>query len=132
MLEVKWVLEAVEKSKEQRCMTEPLIIHSNRSIQLWAADGVYLKGSLKTGKKPEEFEDKYGSYYSEAKTNEKNRERYEYRTIQSYSDPGGMQESHLYMGSVGRADQVRIMQIQDNCGNDIIPGLAEFFYVGEV
>lgn len=32
-LEVKWVLEAVEKAKEQRQVTEPLIIHSDRGIQ---------------------------------------------------------------------------------------------------
>lgn len=79
---------------------------------------------------PEEFQDKYGSCYSEAKTTEKNRERYEYRTVQSYSDPGGIQESRPYIASVGRAKQVRIMQIQDNCGNDITPGLAEFLEKG--
>lgn len=50
---------------------------------------------------PEEFQDKYGSHYSEAKTAEKNRERYEYRTIQSYSDPGGIQESRPYIASTG-------------------------------
>ena len=32
-LEVKWVLEAVGKAKEQRCVTEPLIIYSDRGIQ---------------------------------------------------------------------------------------------------
>ena len=32
-LEVKWVLETVEKAKEQRCVTKPLIIHSDRGIQ---------------------------------------------------------------------------------------------------
>lgn len=79
---------------------------------------------------PEEFQDKYGSYYSEARTTEKNRERYEYRTIQSYSDPGGIQERRPYIASVGRAKQVRIMQIQDDCGNDMTPCLAEFLEKG--
>lgn len=79
---------------------------------------------------PEEFQDKYGSCYSEAETIEKNRERYEYRTIQSYSEPGGIQESRPYIASVGRAKQVRIMQIQDDCGNDITPSLANFLEEG--
>lgn len=79
---------------------------------------------------PEEFQDKYGNCYSEAKTTEKNRERYEYRTIQSYSDPGGIQERRPYIASVGRAKQVRIMQIQDDRGNDMTPCLAEFWEKG--
>lgn len=79
---------------------------------------------------PEEFQDKYGSHYSEAKTAEKNRERYEYRTIQSYSDAGGIQESHPYIASVGRGKQVRILQVQDDYGNDITPCLAEFLEKG--
>ena len=41
------------------------------------------------------FQDKYGSHYSEAKTEEKNRERYEYRTVQSYSDPAGYRKGAL-------------------------------------
>ena len=79
---------------------------------------------------PKEFQDKYGHYYSETKATEKNRERYEYRTIQSYSNPGGIQESRPYIASVGRAKQVRIMQMQDDCGNDITPNLAEFWEEG--
>ncbi len=79
---------------------------------------------------PKKFQDKYGSCYSEAKTTEKNRDRYEYRTIQSYSDPGGIQESRPYIASVGRAKQVRIMKIQDGSGNDVTPGLAEFLKEG--
>lgn len=79
---------------------------------------------------PKEFDDKYGSYYSEAKTTEKNRERYEYRTTQSYSDPGGIQEGRPYIASVGRAKQVRILQVQDECGNDITPDLVEFLEKG--
>ena len=75
---------------------------------------------------PKEFQDKYGGCYSEAKTAEKNRERQEYRFIQSYRDPGGIRESHPHMGSVGRAKQVRIMRIEDECGNDIPPGITEF------
>ena len=79
---------------------------------------------------PEEFQDKYGSCYSEARTSEKNRERYEYRTLQSYSNPGGIQENRPYIASVGRAKQVRIMQVQDDCGNDVTPCLAEFLEEG--
>lgn len=79
---------------------------------------------------PEEFQNRYGSCYSESKTTEKNRERYEYRTIQSYSDPGGIQESRPYIASVGRGKQVRILQVQDDCGRDITPCLAEFLEKG--
>lgn len=79
---------------------------------------------------PEEFQNRYGSCYSEAKTTEKNRERYEYRTIQSYSDPGGIQESRPYIASVGRGKQVRILQVQDDRGNDMTPGLAKFLEEG--
>lgn len=79
---------------------------------------------------PKGFENKYGSHYSEAKTTEKNRERYEYRTIQSYSDPGGIQEGRPYIASVGRSKQVRILQVQDECGNDITPDLAKFLEEG--
>ena len=79
---------------------------------------------------PEEFKEKYGKYYSETRTTEKNRERYEYRTSQSYSNPGGIQERHPYIANVGRAKQVRIMQIQDDSGNDITPCLMEFLEEG--
>ena len=82
------------------------------------------------GNNPKDFRDKYGGCYSEARTTEKNRERYEYRTIQSYSDPGGIQEKRPYIASVGRGKQVRIMQIQDECGKDITPGIAEFLEKG--
>ncbi len=81
-------------------------------------------------KNPEEFQDQYGDCYSEARTMEKNRERYEYRTIQSYSDPGGIRETRPYIASVGRSKQVRIMQIQDACGSDITPGLTKFLEEG--
>lgn len=38
----------------------------------------------------EEFQNKYGSCYSEVTVSEKNRERYEYRKYQSYSDEDGI------------------------------------------
>lgn len=68
--------------------------------------------------------------YSESKTMEKNRERYEYRTCQAYRDPGGIREGRPHIASVGRARQVRILQIQDECGNDITPCLGEFLEKG--
>ena len=60
------------------------------------------------------FLDKYGDHYSEIETSEKNRERYEYRKCQSYSDPDGikgLQEEPPHVASVGRMFQVRIMQV---------------------
>ena len=99
--------------------------------ELYAELMTLFEGITKNKKNaPEEFEDKYGSYYSEAKTTEKNRERYEYRTIQSYGAPWGTQEGRPYIASVGRAKQVRILQVQDEYGNDITPGLAEFLEEG--
>lgn len=69
-------------------------------------------------------------YYSEANTMEMNRERYEYRTSQSYTDPGGIQEKRPYIASVGRIRQVRIMQQQDDDGNNITPRFMDFFERG--
>lgn len=92
--------------------------------------GLFEGLSEDRGNNPEEFQDRYGSCYSETKTTEKNRERYEYRTIQSYSDPGGIQERRPYIASVGRGKQVRILQVQDDCGRDRTPCLAEFLEKG--
>lgn len=92
--------------------------------------GLFEGSSEDRENNPEEFQNRYGSCYSESKTTEKNRERYEYRTIQSYSDPGGIQESRPYIASVGRGKQVRILQVQDDCGRDITPCLAEFLEKG--
>ena len=37
-LETKWVLEAVEKAKEGRHVTRPLVIHSDRGVQYTCGD----------------------------------------------------------------------------------------------
>ena len=79
------------------------------------------------------FLDKYGDHYSEIETSEKNRERYEFRKCQSYSDPDGikgLQEEPPHVASVGRMFQVRIMQVQDEFGNDITPCLTDFWRKG--
>lgn len=96
------------------------------------AELMRLFGGLLKDKKddPKKFCDKYEKYYSEASTMEKNRERYEYRSSQSYADPGGIQEKRPYIASVGRIKQVRIMQIQDEGGNDITPSLMDFLKEG--
>lgn len=79
------------------------------------------------------FQKKYGDDYSEIETSEKNRERYEYRKYQCYSNPDGIkgiQEERPYVASVGRLRQVRIKQVQDGCGNDITPCLTDFLKEG--
>lgn len=79
------------------------------------------------------FHSKYGASYSEVKTFEKNRERYEYRECQSYSDADGMKalrEERPHIACVGRSKQVRILQVQDSMGNDITPGLEDFLKEG--
>lgn len=81
----------------------------------------------------EEFQNKYGDHYSEVKASEKNRERYEYRKYQSYSEKDGIkaiQEERPHVACVGRLRQVRIMQVQDESGNDITPCLADFLKEG--
>lgn len=80
-----------------------------------------------------EFQDKYGGHYSEIRTTEKNRERYEYRKYQSYSEPEGikgLQEDRPQIESVGRGKQIRILQIRDDQGTDITPDLEEFLKEG--
>lgn len=80
-----------------------------------------------------EFQAKYGGSYSEEEASEKNRERYEYRKCQSYSDGEGikaLQEERPYVACVGRLRQVRIMQVQDGSGNDITPCLKDFLKEG--
>lgn len=37
-LETKWVLEAIKRAKEQRRVTQPLIIHSDRGVQYTCGD----------------------------------------------------------------------------------------------
>ena len=79
------------------------------------------------------FKNKYGTSYSEAKTSEKNRERYEYRECQSYSGAdgiGALQEERPHIACVGRSKQVRILQVQDSQGNDITPSLKDFLEEG--
>lgn len=79
------------------------------------------------------FQSKYGASYSEVKTFEKNRERYEYRECQSYSDVDGMkalQEARPHIACVGRSKQVRIQQVQDRMGKDITPSLEDFLKEG--
>lgn len=81
----------------------------------------------------EAFQNRYGDSYSEAKTSEKNRERYEYRECQSYSKADGiraLQEERPHIACVGRTKQVRILQVQDSQGNDITPSLEDFLKEG--
>lgn len=81
----------------------------------------------------EAFQNKYGASYSEARTAEKNRERYEYRECQSYSEADGiraLQEERPHIACVGRTKQVRILQVQDSQGNDITPSLEDFLKEG--
>lgn len=81
----------------------------------------------------EKFQKRYKGSYSEIKKNEKNRERYEYRKCQSYSDADGMQairEERSHVECVGMISQVRIMRVRDEEGNDITPCLADFLKDG--
>ena len=45
-LETKWVLEAVEKAKEQRHVTQPLVIHSDRGVQYTCGDYAEATGGM--------------------------------------------------------------------------------------
>lgn len=80
-----------------------------------------------------EFSDRYDGCYSKVKTAEKNRGRYEYRNYECYSGADWIktvQAERPYVACVGRASQVRIMQIQDGGGNDTTPSFAEFLEKG--
>ncbi len=45
-LETKWVLEAVEKAKEQRHVTRPLVIHSDRGVQYTCGEYEKVTGGM--------------------------------------------------------------------------------------
>ena len=95
--------------------------------------GLFEGLSKEQQKSEKEFQDKYGEHYSEIRTAEKNRERYEYKEYQSFSEPEGikgLQEERPQIESVGRAKHVRILLIRDGQGNDITPSLEEFLKEG--
>lgn len=79
------------------------------------------------------FEKEYGEKYSEAKTWEKNRERYENRHYQAFNDPDGLgdiTEIRPYIRSIGLSEQIRILKVKDKDGNDITPNVADFLKNG--
>ena len=45
-LETKWVLEAVEKAKRERCVEQPLVIHSDRGVQYTCGDYEEATGGM--------------------------------------------------------------------------------------
>lgn len=79
-----------------------------------------------------EVKERYGENYSETTKKEKNRGRHEYRKCQSYSADGmeAIQEDRPHVECIGMLRQVRILQVQDNDGNDITPSLADFLKDG--
>lgn len=80
-----------------------------------------------------DFKKKNQDKYSEARTSEKNRDRYEYRDLLAFHDPaglGGIREERPYVESVGLLRQVRIQMVQDRDGNDITPSLQDFLENG--
>lgn len=85
------------------------------------------------GQDAEMFAKNYGSVYDEAKSSERNRERYEYRECRTFHDPSGIkafQEERPYIKSVGYLQQTRIVKMEDAQGNDITPSLDEFLEKG--
>ena len=81
----------------------------------------------------DEFKKVSGKTYSEHKTSEKNRERYEYRKVQYYDGKEWIdhfQSDRPSIQSVGRTSQVRILVVQDMEGNDITPSLEDFLANG--
>lgn len=63
---------------------------------------------------------------------EKNRERYEYRTVTVSGNTGCLTkyEEMAYIKTIGISCQTRILIIRDSEGNDITPGLSEFLKEG--
>ena len=86
-------------------------------------------------KNAEEFMSASRETYSEHKTGEKNRERYEHRKVQYYDGKDWIdhfQEDRPSIQSVGRTSQVRILVVQDADGNDMTPSLEEFLSGGSI
>ena len=83
----------------------------------------------------DEFGKVSGKTYSEHKTTEKNRERYEHRKTEYYDGKEWIdhfQEERPSIQSVGRTNRVRILVVQDADGNDITPSLDDFLLNGSV
>ena len=111
------------------------VLQVKRNCPALYAELMALFDGLAEDQKKDEgkFWARYGSCYTEAKCAEKNRERHEYRSCQSYSDAErlkAIQEERPHIACVGRASQVRILMVQDEGGNDITPSLAEFLKNG--
>lgn len=78
---------------------------------------------------------KDGRHYSETKKTERNRDRYEYRECQSYSDNEGLaviREERPHVVCVGRLVQTRILRVIDESGNDVTPGIEDFLREGSL
>lgn len=83
----------------------------------------------------DEFEKVSGDTYSEYKTSEKNRDRYEHRKVQYYDGAEWIehfQEERPCVQSVGRTSQVRVLVVQDADGTDVTPSLEEFLANGSI
>ena len=84
-------------------------------------------------KDKDEFEKVSGKTYSEHRTSEKNRERYEHRKTECYDGKEWIdhfREDRPSIQRVGRTNRVRILIVQDADGNDITPSLEEFLSNG--
>lgn len=82
------------------------------------------------------YQTKYPEYagkYDEAKYSEKNRDRYEYREYRIINDASFVTKSGKewpFLKSAGYVEQVRIMVVRDENGNDITPGKEKFLREG--
>ena len=79
------------------------------------------------------FNEKNKNKYSEASSNEVNRERYEYRTMESYRNDERIKEIRKDIPSIvciGQSLQVRIPKEVDEEGNDVTPSKVDFLKSG--
>ena len=75
----------------------------------------------------------YADKYDEVKYAEKNRDRYEYRDYRIINDASFVSRTEKqwpFLKSVGYAEQVRILVVRDEDGNDVTPSKEQFMKEG--
>ena len=85
------------------------------------------------GEQTDPIYEEYLEKYNDTNQSEKNRERYEYRTVMVCNDPSALTKSQKEWSevkSIGLVKQVRVPIEKDEQGNDITPGKEEFLRYG--
>lgn len=97
----------------------------------------FMDQMVEAAKDPEKVTDhvlkEYLKKYEEVSTEERNRERYEYRRCRICNDASELTKSQKewsYVKSLGQIEQVRVPVERDSSGNDITPSKEDFLKNG--